>query len=195
MPVAEIVTFKASAAYLANPTIIVPACKKIAEYDGCLGTYTASMEDGTAAYLLVVWKTLDHYKKMMQHSGYAAVLAALAVVHTGPVSVLHYDMTDDPSKAFSAPLTVFSYSTLKDGKSKDAIKPFADAVGKYVDLSHGYSQGWGVEKPNTLLAILGWASLDAHAKATKAPAFQGMVGDAMSIVTLDLKHCKITKRT
>jgi len=162
----------------------------------CLGTYSGSeMEDGTVAYLIVVWKTLDHYKKMMQHSGYAAVLASLAAVHTGPASVLHYDMTDDPSKAFSAPLTDLSYATLKDGKSKDAIKPFVDAVGKYIDLSHGYSRGWGVEKPNTLLTILGWASLDAHEKATKAPAFQGMVGEAMSAVTIDVKHCKITKQT
>lgn len=90
--------------------------------------------------LVAAWKTLDHYKKMMQHSGYAAVLASLAAVHTGPASVLHYDMTDDPSKAFSAPLTDLSYATLKDGKSKDAIKPFVDAVGKYIDLSHGYSR-------------------------------------------------------
>jgi hypothetical protein len=108
-----------------------------------------------------VWKTLEHYKKMTQHSGYAAVVASLAPAHTGPVTTLSYEMSEDPSKALSAALTDLTYVTLKAGKSKDAIKPFVDAVGKYIDLSHGYSRGWCAEKPNTYLTILGWASLEA----------------------------------
>lgn len=97
---------------------------------------------------------------MRQDAGYSAVTAALAAVHTGPITMLHYDITGDLAKALAAILTSFSFATLKSGKTKDAIKPFVDAVGIYIDLSQGYCSGWCLEQPTTLMTILGWASLE-----------------------------------
>lgn len=107
-----------------------------------------------------VWTTLEHHKRLMQDPSYPSVLAKLAPVHKGPISMSHFEMTEDPVRGLTAPETYFTYSTLKEGKTRDQINPFIAGTGSYVDVKMGFHSGWCMEKPNLLVAILGWASVE-----------------------------------
>src|ERR1700683_4090239 len=44
-----------------------------------------------------VWEKLEHHEKLMQDSSYPTILSTLAAAQSGPpLSMLHFDMTDDP---------------------------------------------------------------------------------------------------
>jgi len=195
MPITEFVTFKASEAYIADSAVIQPAVKLLAEHEGVLSVFTGfEVEDPTVGYLFVVWEKLEHHEKLMQDSSYPTILSTLAAAQSGPpLSMLHFDMTDDPTKGLTAPVTDLTYMTLKEGKTKADVEPFFATFAWIADLGRGFHHGQCVEKPELFVVLMGWASIEAHMEAGKAPEFAALVGDALAVMDIHVKHAKIHK--
>jgi hypothetical protein len=115
----------------------------------------------TVIIIAPVWEKPEYHEKFLQDSSYPTFLTTLAAAHSGPpLSVLHFDMTDDPAKGLTAPVTDLTYMTLKEGKTKADVEPFFANFAWIADLSKGFHHGQCVEKPELFVVLMGWASVE-----------------------------------
>jgi hypothetical protein len=123
--------------------------------------FSVTPQNLTVIIIAPVWKTPEHHEKFLQDSSYPTFLSTLAAAHSGPpLSVLHFDMTDDPAKGLTAPVTDLTYMTLKEGKTKADVEPFFANFAWIADLGKGFHHGQCVEKPELFVVLMGWASVE-----------------------------------
>jgi hypothetical protein len=125
-------------------------------------TLTLSVTTCLIVAAVVVWETLDHHKKVMSHDSYPALVSLTAPAHAGPLDMLHFEVSEDPTTALTSPVTYFTYFTLNEGKTREGFKSFLDSanIPQHFDVNQKIYYGWCVERSELSIVFLGWASVE-----------------------------------
>jgi len=201
MTVTELLCFRASEVFLANPNLLDEAKKELLGIKGLVSAHRGiQVEDGITAYALFEWETIqDHMNLKNDKSRYEPLMNQLRLAIAGQYEVQHIELKQDPSKAMSAPTTEFVRLTLKEGKSKEELVSLLDKISKELDGAKGaYPPAtWGpsVENEGTFIHLVGWDNVEAHMEAIQAniDIFKSYIGPLSEIADIKQWHVKLTQ--
>ena len=102
---------------------------------------------------------------------------------SGPLTMFHVKPTNEPYKAFEAPVTEIATFTLREGQSKPELEGLVDKLVKHLEevakpkseIASVLHTSWGPvrEKDNVLVLFISWPSVEVSLSA-----FTHLVGDA-----------------
>ncbi|TFK86249.1 hypothetical protein K466DRAFT_600476 [Polyporus arcularius HHB13444] len=162
--------------------------------------YGVQHEDKVTAYHVIVWESYEHHKKLMDDTTtYPKLTGSVESVFDkskGPVTMLHVDTTNEPYKAFEAPVVEIATFTLREGQSKSEleglVKTLADAINANEPGTNGaFHASWGParEKDNAFVLFIGWSSVDAHWNLVKSdPGAIALIGRCRAISDVEVVH-------
>ncbi|KAI0781997.1 hypothetical protein C8Q75DRAFT_737811 [Abortiporus biennis] len=170
MSVVEINRFTILDASIADPKNILSICKDTKQADGCQKIYYGIQYEESVMHLIVVWESVDHYKAFIGDNSktvHLPIMSGLAEFGKSTHEILHVDFTLDPVPLLQAPITEFTYITLKPNV---AVQDFAELMDLVVEKSKGFIEGlgtsWGrtLEHENLFVLLMGWYSYADHMK-------------------------------
>lgn len=122
------------------------------------------------SFPFTVWESYEHHEKLMNDKAtYPKLTGSVEAVFDkskGPTTMLHVNTTNEPYKAFEAPVVEIALFTLHEGKSKSEleglVKTLADAVNTKAGTDGVFHASWGLvrEKENVVALFIGWTSVD-----------------------------------
>jgi len=191
--VPEIIVFEASKTYQENPEAVTTAAvgelNKVAgiekSYNGYI--YDDEVEAGIKKAVWVnVWDSYDSAAKQLEH------LKSLFKEENKP-EIFHAKVVSDASKAITSKCTEIVTLKLKSGETIDTL---FNILGQLKALFDGKAPGWhamtwgqAAEDPNTVIALLGWDSKQAHVDAVvQGTEAYDLIQKMIAIAPLTLFH-------
>ncbi|PPQ64088.1 hypothetical protein CVT24_008901 [Panaeolus cyanescens] len=181
-PIVEFVSWAATPAYVADPTLLQPVIDIIKNSDGNLGIFTGLVEeDNSTLYMAIVWQSFEHHQKLMDDKiTYGKLFEALAPVslHAGSDIQMHHVEFGGANvvPAFTSGTTEYTIVTLKEGKTNADLLPVINNLIEMFkeDDSATYPGVAGPvkEDPRTYVLALGWKNSQLHMAAAVNPAYQ-----------------------
>ncbi|RPD59180.1 hypothetical protein L226DRAFT_536186 [Lentinus tigrinus ALCF2SS1-7] len=170
--------------------------------DGVIKIYNGLQhEDKATTYLLVVWESYEHHEKLMKDEVTYPILgsALSSVLDLSKISLLHVKPTNEPYKAFEAPVLEIVTYTLHDGQSKTKLEGLVDKLANHLtntaksstEVANVFHTSWGPtrEKDNVLVLFIGWPSIEAHLDLVKNdPGAIDIIGQCKAISDVDVIH-------
>ncbi|OBZ75177.1 hypothetical protein A0H81_04819 [Grifola frondosa] len=197
-PCVEIAKAAPTDAFRADPkdvNIVQPALNLLKSCDGMIKEfYGLQTEETKKAYVINVWESLDHHKKLQtDETKYPILNKNTETFFSGAVDILHVQLTSEPYKAFQAPVTEIATFTLHEGQSKEQLEEWVNALVNGVNAlpedSGAYWASWGpsVEKDNVLVVFIGWESVKAHFEVVKTNQLaMDIISKCRGISTIEL---------
>jgi hypothetical protein len=117
-------------------------------------------EDPHTSVLVNVWDTLDHHNSFTSSSP----LSLLKLPDKG-FSIIHAHLTSHFLPALEAPATEFVTISIKPGHAMSELDPLIAKLTEelkegVVKGSHGSSWGYSWEKPDAVIGLVGWDSVE-----------------------------------
>ncbi|KII85907.1 hypothetical protein PLICRDRAFT_44333 [Plicaturopsis crispa FD-325 SS-3] len=191
--ITEIAWFKATPAFQADHSLVDSTLSQLKKLDGLVSTHLGfQTEDPSIAYIVNVWDSLEHHKAVTSHPSYGAIFGALKPALDGEVEISAVKLTSSPEEALSQPVTEIAHALLAPGHSEEELNAFFSSVSG-LGGAKGYHWGPAVGKDNTYIALVGWASLDAHKAAHDDAAYLAVTGKAKGLLTPQIKHAKFVR--
>ncbi|KAF8956993.1 hypothetical protein BDZ97DRAFT_137718 [Flammula alnicola] len=170
MTIVEIVSFTASEALLADPSLGDAAVEYLKMAEGCQKALRGfQVKDKTKAYLVVTWDSYNSYEKLQKRGDYPSFVESMKENLSGAPVVQHLDFDVDSSNAFGAPVTELATITPKDGHSQEdldvLLAEFREEASKTKSLTPPIAVGKIKQIPEAYLTALGWDGVEIHADA------------------------------
>ncbi|PFH54109.1 hypothetical protein AMATHDRAFT_882 [Amanita thiersii Skay4041] len=198
MPVVEFLQFTASEKLISDRTIANPLLDILKGTEGQISTfYGIQVEDEKTGYLVVVWETYEHHKKLTESPSYKDLLDAFKPLYTGEFTIRHIPCEVDPHTAFTAPTTEFALLR-PNGVGKEACQETIGELFQLMVTCPGIHlpMSWGVSREDSeaYYMIFGWDNVEAHVNAIHEERLQPMVHKMKEIFqVISVGHVKLTK--
>ncbi|KAI0692998.1 hypothetical protein C8T65DRAFT_586152 [Cerioporus squamosus] len=183
-----------------NRDVVAAPFSVLKAQDGLIKIYYGVQhEDKATAYHIIVWESYEHHKKLMDDTTtYPKLTGSVASVFDkskGPVTMLHINTTNEPYKAFEAPVVEIATFTLQEGQSKSEleahVKTLVDAVNTKTEADGVFHASWGPvrENDNAFVVFIGWTTVDAHWGLVKNdPGAIDLIGKCKAIADVAVVH-------
>ncbi|KAF8158086.1 hypothetical protein B0H34DRAFT_440812 [Crassisporium funariophilum] len=193
MPVVEIISFHASEALIADPTLGHVGRDYLKKCEGCISLGRGfQSDDKTKVITVVVWESYGHYENMTKRDDYAGFLADFKCTLASGLLLQHVEFKSDPANAFHAPITEMSTFKVKEGHSQAELDGVIAEIAKNQHLAKGMYPplAWGEVKqtPGTYILFIGWDSVEADMNSVKVAPNDALVAKLYEIADIDLKY-------
>ncbi|KAJ3478023.1 hypothetical protein NLI96_g10053 [Meripilus lineatus] len=168
--VVEIARFASNEAYRSDPAVINPSLEILSRAKGVQAIFHGiQVEDEETVYIVIIWDRVEDHKALIDdQDAYTKLRTNLAKCGSTEHHILHVPLLPDPLAQLRAPLTEFSFMTLKPGQSAQELGDFMNVVleksGTSLKVRYGTSWGKTVEKDDLFFLVMGWNSLQDHQK-------------------------------
>ncbi|KAK2465360.1 hypothetical protein APHAL10511_002714 [Amanita phalloides] len=200
MSVVEIHRFLASDAFIADQSIAKQLLDILKGIKGQIRRYYGlQVEDNKTGFLVLVWESYEDFADIKNNPSYSAIIEVFKTLHMeGPQSQIHVLFNGDTTPVFNAPVTEFTFANAKEGvvSTIEERKKGFDAILtklKPAQGLHGVVSGEIRGDPDTLSAVLGWDSVDAHIQAITAEELKPALDNFMRIAVPVTPHAKLTR--
>ncbi|KAK2465359.1 hypothetical protein APHAL10511_002713 [Amanita phalloides] len=200
MPVVQIHQFPASDAFIANQGIAKRPLDILKGMNGQIERYYGlQVEDNKTGFIVLVGVSYEDFADLRNNPSYPTFIDTFQALHVeGPQSQIRVDFNGDTTSVFKAPVTEFTLAKAKEGvastieERKKAIRNIWTMLKSAKGL-HGIVPGEIRGDPDTISAVLGWDSVDAHVQAITPEEITSAIGDFMRIASPETPHAKLTR--
>ncbi|KAF8627398.1 hypothetical protein AX17_006213 [Amanita inopinata Kibby_2008] len=199
MPVVEVLRFPASEAFISNRASTAKPLLDIASAaEGNIHTfYGLQIEDNKTGFVVIVWETYEHHKKLIDSPSYRQVREALGPLVAGEPQMLHVSFNTDITAAFKAPTTEFAFLKAKAGSSKkdceETIQQLLDLLAPSKGLYPPPAWGESREVSDLFVTTIGWENVDAHVQAANQEEVKLSLGKGAGLFDATVTHVKLTR--
>ncbi|RPD59179.1 hypothetical protein L226DRAFT_614020 [Lentinus tigrinus ALCF2SS1-7] len=183
-----------------NKDVVATPFSVLKAQDGLIKIYYGVQhEDKATAYHVMVWESYEHHEKLMNDTAtYPKLTGSVESVFDkskGSVTMQHINTTDEPYKAFEAPVVEIATFTLHEGQSKSELeglmKNLADGMNAKTEADGVLHASWGPirENDNAFILFIGWTTVDAHWAFVKSdPGAIDTIAKCKAISDIALVH-------
>ncbi|KZV63999.1 hypothetical protein PENSPDRAFT_656853 [Peniophora sp. CONT] len=201
----EIASFPAADAVKKDLSVCKPVIE-VTKRHTSLPVFVGISVESAKLYVVATWENTDAHRKFIAHPDYKFAQADFASLlpegGAAGISIVHAHFNADPLPLFAAPVVEHAFLTPEDGVTLDELKAALlrsnEVLAQHRDLSTGAVIGTMEERPDQLIVIAGWQSLEAHQKfaAPGGPAGDGALVEIFSKVKKEIavvEHVSYTK--
>ncbi|ETW78017.1 hypothetical protein HETIRDRAFT_148734 [Heterobasidion irregulare TC 32-1] len=178
-PAIEIVSWVASDAYLQDKSIVEGGVKFVLGVKGVLQVWSGLQIEKSRLFMVTVWDSIESHKALeadKEQYGKSLGLLGPTMAANPEVELYHAELDEDYPAAFNSPTVEFALITpTEEGATVETFKTLLAKlkVEAYKDTCTVLALSWGtiVEKPQTLLGVVGWKSIEAHHEEVKSGGF------------------------
>jgi heme-degrading monooxygenase HmoA len=191
-----------SAAYGANPAEIdTKVFSEFGKIDGVVARYKGTNVAQPDEHVwVIIWNSKEQLQTFVTTKA-AELTAPFRALADSPPSFANIVIPADSQhdKALNSPVVSFSFATPKEGITQSVIAPIVEKLVQYQNeakVSRGYVSGKVEDKPNTLLSVSGWDSVEAHQAAVSSDKVSAVLTEFRGYLSeLEIKDVKLVPFT
>ncbi|KAF9468498.1 hypothetical protein BDZ94DRAFT_1245503 [Collybia nuda] len=196
MPIVEVVTFPGSDTFIKDQAVSRAVLERLARAEGFISTHNGlQFEDGRTGYLIVVWESYEHHKRLMEHEDYGGLVQSLISSTSGNLEMQHIDFDGDSTLALTSPATEFVTFKAKPNSEEKLVSAFKRLAGELIKASscHCVVFGESREHKGTFMTAIGWDSVEAHQKTVEDEALKAIIDDLYAAADLEIRHTSLVQ--